>query len=115
MPRFSGALIQTAHDIAAGLETSVVGGLAAICFALLASTLQEALERELKIAQSLDARQLLEGAIKRCRKAAAIGPERGRDELALVTACLLGPEPVRAPVSRPRLRVIAGGLTDRPV
>jgi hypothetical protein len=113
MPSFSGGLIRTAHDVAAGLETSVVGGLAAICLALLASTLLEALERELAEADSADARAVLDGAIKRCRKAVAIGPERGCDELALVTAYLIGPEPVRATPPRPRLRVIAGGLADR--
>jgi hypothetical protein len=110
MARFSGGLIQTAHDVAARLETSVVGGLAAICMALLASTLQDALEHELTTADCPDARSVLEGAIQRCRKAASIDPERGRDELALVTAYLIGPEPARATPPRPRLRVITGGL-----
>lgn len=111
MPTFSEALLQVARQIANTLDASVVGGLEAICLTLLASSLYEALERELAMADSPDARLVLEGAIERCRRAASADPERGCNELKAVIRFLLGTgslPPVTA--SRARFRVITGGL-----
>ncbi len=111
MPTFSDALSLVAREIAGTLDDSVVGGLEAICLTLLASSLYEALQRELATADSPDARLVLEGAIERCRRAAAAHPERGCSELKAVVAFLLGtagPPPV--PIARARFRVITGGL-----
>ncbi len=116
MPTFSDALLQVARQIASALDASAVGGLEAICIALLASALYEALKRELATADSPEARLLLEGAIERCQRAASVHPERRRDELNAVVTFLLGTaEPVPVAASRARFRVITGGLGNRAV
>ncbi len=111
MPKFSDALLKVVRKTATMLDAAPVNGYEAIRFALLASALYEALDREWAAAASPDARVLIEGAIERCRRAAAAEPERRRDELNAVVRFLLGttePPPISA--SRARFRVIPGGL-----
>ncbi len=111
MPRFSGELIQAAREIAARLDPPAADGLEAARTSLVASVLHDALARERGIARSPDTHLLLDGAMERCRRAAA-DPARGRDEVALVIAFLLlgDAEPSRATADRPRVRVIQGGM-----